>query len=80
MDKVYDANRGKRTQTSGLWLLHKIKYEYIHLTSFSHMRVDLAAQMSIIIMIYCYPFYHFFCSSQVLNSSVADFMELMGDK
>ena len=34
----------------------------------------------IIIMIYCYPFYHFFCISQVLSSSVADFMELMGDK
>ena len=31
----------------GLRLLPKLKYEHIHLSSFSKMRVDLAAQVSV---------------------------------
>ena len=30
---------------SGLNVLYKLKYEHIHLTSYSKMRVDLAAQV-----------------------------------
>ena len=35
-----------RTETKGLSMLPKIKREHIYLTSFSRMRVDLAAQVS----------------------------------
>ena len=31
---------------TGLSLIPKLKYEHLHLTSFSKMRVDLAAQVS----------------------------------
>ena len=37
----------------GLRMLPKLKFEHIHLTSFSKMRVDLAAQV-IIIMVAIY--------------------------
>ena len=33
------------TKKSGLTLLHKVKWEHIYLTSYSKMRVDLAAQV-----------------------------------
>lgn len=47
MIRVYEANRGKATESAGLWLLHKVKYEHIFLTPYSRMRVDLAAQVEI---------------------------------
>ena len=34
-------------KASGLAMLPKLKYEHIHLTSFSKMRVDLAAQVRV---------------------------------
>ena len=40
---LYLSNAGKTTP--GVTLVPKIKYEHIHLTSFSKMRVDLAAQV-----------------------------------
>ena len=46
--RVYEANTGQHTDTPGLVLLPKVKYEHIHLTSYSKMRVDLAAQV-------CFP-------------------------
>lgn len=39
---LYEGDAGK---ASGLAMLPKLKYEHIHLTSFSKMRVDLAAQV-----------------------------------
>lgn len=39
---LYERDSGK---ASGLAMVHKLKYEHIHLTSFSRMRVDLAAQV-----------------------------------
>ena len=33
-------------QAAGLRLVPKLKYEHVHLTNFSKMRVDLAAQVS----------------------------------
>ena len=45
---LYDRSNGAQTDTPGVpCLVHKLKYEHIHLTSFSKMRVDLAAQVSI---------------------------------
>ena len=41
---LYDKDRGKGT---GLALVPKLKFEHLHLTSFSKMRVDLAAQVII---------------------------------
>ena len=35
------------TSGNGLRLVPKLKYEHIHLTTFSKMRVDLAAQVTI---------------------------------
>ena len=34
------------TSTNGLRLVPKLRYEHIHLTTFSKMRVDLAAQVT----------------------------------
>ena len=39
---LFERDRGKAT---GLALVPKLKYEHIHLSSFSKMRVDLAAQV-----------------------------------
>ena len=39
--KLYEKNRSD----SGLALIPKLKYEHLHLTTFSKMRVDLAAQV-----------------------------------
>ena len=40
-------NSGEVTETPGLSLVPKIKYEHVHLTSFSKMRVHLAAEVRI---------------------------------
>ena len=45
---LYYRNAGK---ASGLCLLPKLKYEHVYLTSRSKMRVDLAAQVSLVIII-----------------------------
>ena len=42
---LYLQNTEQVTETPGLSLVPKIKHEYVHLTSFSKMRVDLAAQV-----------------------------------
>ena len=42
---LYYNNRS--SSTVGLALLPKLKYEHIYLSSYSKMRVDLAAQVSI---------------------------------
>ena len=44
---VYKSGTGADRIAPGLSLVPKIKYEHIYLTSFSKMRVDLAAQVSI---------------------------------
>lgn len=48
MVQLYKRNTGAHTNTPGLSLVPKVKYEHVHLTSFSKMRVDLAAQVKII--------------------------------
>ena len=42
------------TETPGLSLMPKIKYEHVHLTSFSKMRVDLAAQVCMAFNAHCF--------------------------
>ena len=42
---LYERNVGRKTETPGLSIAHKLKYEHIKLTNFSKMRVDLAAQV-----------------------------------
>jgi len=39
---LYKRNMGSG---KGVAMVHKLKYEHIHLTSFSKMRVDLVAQV-----------------------------------
>ena len=61
------------TETPSLAMLHKVKFEHVNLTSFSKMRVDLAAQVSTVERI----LYSSQCSIytlplQVLSSSVAN--------
>ena len=41
---LFERDAGK---ASGLSMIPKLTYEHVHLTSFSKMRVDLAAQVSI---------------------------------
>jgi len=43
---LYERDRGAVREAPGLSLVPKLKWEHIHLTSFSKMRVDLAAQVS----------------------------------
>ena len=38
-------------ESVGLSLIPKLKFEHIHLTSFSKMRVDLAAQVGVILIV-----------------------------
>ena len=45
MVDLYHRNSGAKVRSPGLSLLPKLKYEHVHLTAFSKMRVDLAAQV-----------------------------------
>ena len=63
MIDLYEGDSGKAT---GLAMVPKLKFEHVHLTSFSKMRVDLAAQVIIslsfiyiIIILYMYMCVHF---------------------
>ena len=47
---LYYRNTGAVTSTPGLSLLPKLTYEHVMLTSFSKMRVDLAAQVHVHVM------------------------------
>ena len=60
------------TQKSGLTLLHKVKWEHIYLTSYSKMRVDLAAQVCLKYHTWRTKIIFFLnCFVQVLSGSVA---------
>ena len=48
--QLYQQNAGRVTTTPGLSLVPKIKYEHVYLNNFSKMRVDLAAQVCIILL------------------------------
>ena len=85
--RAYEANRGRTTESAGLWLLNKVKFQHVFLTPYSRMRVDLAAQVKhththththtcTLHTISC-PLISDFL--KVLSSSVAHCMEHMGD-
>ena len=44
--ELYKKCARAKTSTPGLTLLSRLKYEHVYPTSFSKMRVDLAAQVS----------------------------------
>ena len=44
--KLYEKNVGAITEIPGLLMVPKLKYEHIKLTSFSKIRVDLAAEVT----------------------------------
>ena len=45
MQQLFERHCTMRHSAPGLSLLHKLKYEHLHLTSYSKMRVDLAVQV-----------------------------------
>lgn len=51
LQDLYHQDSSARKSAGGLSLVPKLKYEHVYLTSFSKMRVDLAAQVS---YKYCY--------------------------
>lgn len=46
LQDLYHRDSGAQRSGGGLSLVPKLKYEHIYLTSFSKIRVDLAAQVS----------------------------------
>ena len=44
--------KAKENSGQRVHLLHKLKFEHVHLTSFSRMRVDLAPQVSAAMITY----------------------------
>ena len=49
---LYYSNTGANKAAPGLCLVPKLKREHVYLTSFSKMRVDLAAQVSSVQYVY----------------------------
>lgn len=43
---LYDAKKSLLRRSEGLYILKKLSKEHLNLTSFSRMRVDLAAEVS----------------------------------
>ena len=54
LTNLYEA---KEAPGQGLHLLHKLKFDHVYLTSFSRMRVNLAAQVRYKLCIYNYTRY-----------------------
>ena len=72
---MYSKDAGKG---SGLAMIPKLKYEHIHLNSFSKMRVDLATQ---VYTSHTYMYYVMLYFKQVLSESVAKALPLVvGEK
>ena len=54
---LYERDSGAVREAPGLSLVPKLKWEHIHLTSFSKMRVDFAVQVSKIPVNECWCIY-----------------------
>ena len=50
--ELYTKNRA-HTDDTGLALVQKLKHEHLHLSSYSKMHVDLAAQVSMLQLCFC---------------------------
>ena len=70
-------NAGKVIKACGLSLIPKVKYEHIYLTSFSKMRVELAAQV-IHLQIYDHIVLTCVFHIQMMSKTVAKAVNLMG--
>ena len=75
MIDLYEGDTGK---ASGLAMLPKLKYEHIHLNSFSKMRVDLAAQVSTTRINIIQNSMYMYIKMQVLSESVSKALTLTG--
>ena len=51
LKELYTKNRAQADDT-GLALIPKLKFEHIHLTSYSKMHVDLAAQVCVVCVLW----------------------------
>ena len=47
LQDLYARDSGSVREQPGLAMVPKLKYEHVHLNSFSKIRVDLAAQVSV---------------------------------
>lgn len=54
MEKLYEVTVKSAAKSGGLKLAHKFGREHVHLTSYSRMRVDLAAQVHICTQAHAY--------------------------
>ena len=73
LKSLYKRNSGAEREAVGLSLVPKLKYEHVHLTSFSKMCVDLAPQVSTVM--------HSCCNNNIfltLLGSQAKALELTG--
>ena len=58
---------GADTQTPGLSMVPKLNYEHLHLTTFSKMRVDLAAQVLFSCITICIIFIYIYMYISIIN-------------
>ena len=72
---LYEAKCAVAKRSQGLFLLKKLSREHLELTSYSRMRVDLAAEVSFSFDIHSV----IDCCIQVLSNSVAKGFEFYGD-
>ena len=80
LQQLYDAKLAMSSRSSGLYLIQKLKQEHVNLTSFSRMRVDLAAEVSaytsLPVKLLC-NYMHVFIL-QVLSQSITNALEFYG--
>ena len=52
LQDLYARDSGSVREQPGLAMMPKLKYEHVHLNSFSKMQVDLATQVSVHVHVY----------------------------
>lgn len=78
IQELYEKISSTAIASHGISLLPKLKQEHIVLTSYSRMRVDLAAQVSLTILV-VFIILTVTAFFQVLSKSVADALAYFGD-
>ena len=66
---LYHKNRAN-AEDSGLALLPKLKFEHVHLTSFSKMRVDLAAQVCTFMYMHTGTYMHVYTTCRCIEHNI----------
>ena len=65
---LYKKDGGAHRNAAGLRLVPKLKYEHVFLTSYSKMRVDLAAQVCTVYMyMHGYHFTQYVCAMHIVR-------------